>query len=129
MKIKKITRLLTVGLLSIWMTTLVGCTSGVADSKGFKSSQSFDIAQDGSKRFRYWLYREEGKAFLSASSGRFDAEKFERFVDRRVSAVIESTAFCRDGYFIYERVSHPNDAYVKGECRDTASQADRERWG
>jgi len=115
------------GLL-ILVLLIAGCVSGVPDSRGFVKSHEFQIDNEGSKRFVFMI-RLETRRGAAKILRNYDAKRFIRYVDNHVDYFIDETGFCRGGYFIYDRLDHPETGYVKGECRDSATSLDRQRWG
>jgi hypothetical protein len=61
-------------------------------------------------------------------------ERPRAYVDRSQSnkkalqAMLLENAYCRDGYVILEMFEDRTDYVIRGECRDTANDADRERY-
>jgi len=115
-------------IVAMFTLLLVGCFSGVPDSRGFIKTHEFEIDAEGSKRFVFMIRLESRKGAAKLLRN-YDAKRFIRYVDNHVDYFIKETGFCRGGYFVFDRIDHPETGYVKGECRDSATALDRERWG
>lgn len=52
----------------------------------------------------------------------------ERNIEQRLTLIMERTAYCREGFFELYREQTLTGFSVRGECREVASEADRERF-
>lgn len=52
----------------------------------------------------------------------------ERDIERRLSLIMERTAYCRDGFFELYREQTLRGFSVRGECREDATEADRQQF-
>lgn len=46
----------------------------------------------------------------------------------RLDELIAQNQFCRDGYWVITTETYGDEPYVRGECNDTATQADRQHF-
>ncbi|WP_078084560.1 hypothetical protein [Microbulbifer mangrovi] len=118
---------------------LSGCASEPkAPNPGLKESFHTEISANGSKRFTYSLemaapmirgpytespnmrngmVRQQDMARASAGS-----RTQERDFDYALKLKLQETGFCRDGYFVIDRVVSQLGGEVRGECRDPAER-------
>ncbi len=115
---------------------LAGCASEpTAPNPGLKESFHTEIAANGSKRFTYSLemaapqlrgpYTESpqmrGGMVRQQDLGRGRAGRGQRVdFDYAMELKLRETGFCRDGYFVIDRVVSQLGGEVRGECRDAA---------
>ena len=52
----------------------------------------------------------------------------EDVITRRIETVMEESGYCREGFFELYRQPVGNGLVVRGECREAASPADRQRY-
>jgi hypothetical protein len=52
----------------------------------------------------------------------------ERNIEQRLTLIMERTAYCREGFFELYREQTLTGFSVRGECREDATDADRERF-
>ncbi|MBC54863.1 MAG: hypothetical protein CMQ34_13630 [Gammaproteobacteria bacterium] len=52
----------------------------------------------------------------------------ERNIEQRLTLIMERTGYCREGFFELYREQTLTGFSVRGECRETASDADRARF-
>jgi hypothetical protein len=52
----------------------------------------------------------------------------ERNIEQRLTLIMERTAFCREGFFELYREQTLSGFSVRGECREDATDEDRERF-
>jgi len=109
-------------------TTLVGCTGGVVGIEGFNTDIRYDVYNDGSKRFYFSAQRDLNRGLVRSRHGTFDPEAFRGYMDRTLLQLIETDGFCREGYFVIDRSDHPENGFVRGECRDSATPEDVAKW-
>lgn len=118
---------------------LAGCASEpTAPNPGLKESFHTEISANGSKRFTYSLemaapmirgpytespnmrngmVRQQDMARASRGS-----RTQERDFDYALKLKLQETGFCRDGYFVIDRVVSRLGGEVRGECRDPAER-------
>ncbi|MCK7598381.1 hypothetical protein M0G74_13960 [Microbulbifer sp. CAU 1566] len=117
---------------------LAGCASEpLAPNPGLKESFHTEISANGSKRFTYALemaaplmrgpYTESPsmrsgmirqQAPAGGSAGRGNRMDFDYAMELK----LKESGFCRDGYFVIDRVVSQLGGEVRGECRDPASR-------
>jgi hypothetical protein len=93
---------------------LAACT-GTKPAASFIDEFSTEITGDGTKFFTY----------VRNFSGGTEPVKT---LDKAVQTRLETTGYCRDGYLTLERYHANGMARIRGECRDGASDSDRERF-
>ncbi|WP_299595752.1 hypothetical protein [uncultured Microbulbifer sp.] len=117
---------------------LAGCASEPqAPNPGLKESFHTEIAANGSKRFTYSLematpqirgpYTESptmrGGMVRQQDMNRGRASRGQRLdFDYALELKLKETGFCRDGYFVIDRVVSQLGGEVRGECRDPATR-------
>lgn len=116
------------GVLAI-LLSVTGCQMGTVGVIGFTPSISHQIATDGSKRFRFTVHKDIEKGMIRSTQGRYNAERFASAFDDLLEQELKTTRYCRDGYFVIDRLDHPRDAFIFGECNEGATPADIARWG
>jgi len=117
-----------------------GCASEPkAPNPGLKESFHTEIAANGSKRFTYSLevaapqirgpYTENPtmrggmvRQQELVRSNRGVSRDQRRQFDYALELKLKETGFCRDGYFVIDRVISQLGGEVRGECRDAASR-------
>ena len=117
---------------------LAGCASEpTAPNPGLKESFHTEIAANGSKRFTYTLeiaapqirgpYTESpqtrGGMIRQQDLNRGRPGRGQRLdFDYALKLKLKETGFCRDGYFVIDRVVSELGGEVRGECRDPATR-------
>lgn len=127
------------GGVAVCTLMLAACSSGpTAPNPGLKESFHTEVSANGSKRFTYALEmatpamptpytkspatrggmisREE----LARQQRRGRAAPFD--FDSAVELKLRESGFCRDGYFVIERVVSRVGGELRGECRDPAER-------
>lgn len=118
---------------------IAGCASEPrAPNPGLKESFHTEISANGSKRFTYSLemaapqirgpYTQDPTARGGmvrqqdlARSNR-GSRGTEREFEYALELKLKETGFCRDGYFVIDRVVSQLGGEVRGECRDPATR-------
>lgn len=111
---------------------LAGCASGPqAPNPGLKESFHTEIFPNGAKRFTYSLematpqlrgpYTEQPN--MRAGTMRSEPVRGTRRearvdIDNALQLKMTETGFCRDGFFVIDRVVSRMGGEVRGECRD-----------
>lgn len=110
-----------------------GCAHWVKPE--IKETLTTHISQTGLKSFVYIrkLIRPESEEDEDYRRGRYGGEfgggpRTEELMDRKIDAKLDELGYCREGYFIYRRESDWNYTSARGECRETATPADRARF-
>jgi len=86
-----------------------------------------DITDDGSKFFTFRREYTDG-LFGVGGSVQTNPRALRADVGPRIEQVLEYTGYCREGYFELYRERDPGVLAVRGECRDSATQSDREQF-
>ncbi|MBY6190528.1 hypothetical protein KUV22_08885 [Microbulbifer agarilyticus] len=123
------------GAALLLMTQLLGgCASEpAAPNPGIKESFHTEISANGSKRFTYVLEVAapalRGPYTQSASERARMGKQYEGFgrprrvnFDHALQLKLQETGFCRDGYFVIDRVVSPQGGELRGECREGAER-------
>ena len=101
-----------------------------------------NILADGTKLFTFSTRLERGGGMFGGGSGRRgggreEGEDGEEQRQRRspvkpnqqgLQAMLAQNGYCRDGYVVLEQYEQHNQYVTRGECRDAATDADRERY-
>ncbi|WP_295804060.1 hypothetical protein [uncultured Microbulbifer sp.] len=119
------------------MLSLAACASEPsAPNPGLKESFHTEISANGSKRFTYALemaapqlrgpYTENPttrRGILREQEMMRRQPRAGRSVnfDHALELKLQESGFCRDGYFVIERVVSQMGGEVRGECRDAAA--------
>ena len=117
-----------IGFLAI-LVSVTGCQMGTVGVTNFTPSISHQIATDGSKRFRFEVHKDMDQEMIRSSRGRYNAARFASAFDDLLEQELNNTRYCRDGYFVIDRLDHPRDAFIFGECNEGATPEDIARWG
>ena len=132
-------RQIAVSGVAVCTLVLAACASGPkAPNPGLKESFHTEVAANGSKRFTYSLematpamptpYTQSP----AARGGMITREEYLRQqrraqampfdFDRALELKLRDSGFCRDGYFVIERVVSRLSGELRGECRDAAER-------
>lgn len=117
---------------------VLGCSSGSAwQAPPAHESLIPEIHDDGTKFFvfqRDYLRAEREPGFLPAAAGvpqqrRDNGIRMGEFeVEQRLTLIMQTTGYCRDGFFELYREQTFQSFSVRGECREAATDADRENF-
>src|SRR5690625_4091071 len=143
--IKRWRRLITgVGLLLSLAGLLVGCNTVARSQAGMLESLDVEIRPNDSKLFGYRREEPTGARAHEAQVQRMRAQRrggpgagprdrggvrSYRLLRANTQRALLSTGFCRDGYLELDRRISINVLWLRGECRDGATDEDRERFG
>ena len=125
--------------VAVCTLVLAACASGTrAPNPGLKESFHTEVAANGSKRFTYSLEMATPATPApytqnpSTRGGMITREELARQqrrgrempfdFDRAVELKLRDSGFCRDGYFVIERVVSRLRGELRGECRDAADR-------
>lgn len=118
-------------LMGLAGALLWGCASG-AQNSGLAEQLRFDIHADGTKFFTYALALpvadQRARAALPPRPGERPAARRGVDIEGLLETRISETGYCREGYFILQRSGVGGPTSLRGECREGASPADRERF-
>jgi hypothetical protein len=103
---------------------LAAC-AGVRPAPTPSDEFSTEITTNGTKFFTYVRHVPRGTAESYRDSS---GTKSDKTLDAAVQAKLDTTAYCRDGYLTLERYLANGIARIRGECRDGASDSDREKF-
>ncbi len=67
-----------------------------------------------------------GKSYSGASGGAGRFEKINSLLENRLEMELVKSDFCEAGHKETERVVDPPDVFIRGECKDVASDQDLE---
>ncbi|WP_158681673.1 hypothetical protein [Microbulbifer pacificus] len=106
-----------------------------APNPGLKESFHTEVSANGAKRFTYALemavpeIRGPFTESPNTRSGVMRSEDMRRPVrgqrmdiNYALDLKLKETRFCRDGYFVIDRVVSPLGGEIRGECRDAAER-------
>lgn len=117
--------------------TLNACAQNTAD-KSYNESFLTHINQSGLKHFelRYTHSHsprstQSQKNLYSGEALQRDAESYQRrrkYLDVRLRELLTSNGFCREGFLPLDFNSDWDSYYLRGECYDLATDADRQNF-
>lgn len=74
-----------------------------------------------------WAAPGDMEGMIRRDLGQVSADVFTEFRER-MHERLEASGYCREGYIELSRSYWPGEFRIRGECRDLASEADRERF-
>jgi hypothetical protein len=121
---------------------LIGCSSGRSYTEtGLAETLETEILADGSKMFVYRLRWPEDQIpnHVRVAKSRVGPDPYQRkgvevnrYTYERIRAnaehVVARKGYCREGYLELDGSVSRYHMWLKGECRDTASEEDRARF-
>ncbi|WP_157960483.1 hypothetical protein [Marinimicrobium alkaliphilum] len=126
-------RLLAVLVLALALTG--GCSSSGRAFPDMDQQLSVQIWPNDSKEFVYRLSSDYAPRIDLSRSGRqrppseLPADRAYRHLQRNVDLALAHTGFCREGYLELDRRLNRALMWIRGECREGATQEDRTRFG
>jgi hypothetical protein len=108
---------------------LPACT-GTKPAASFNDEFSTEITGNGTKFFTYIRHlpgSTEGNRGKGKGKGK-GKKKPDNSLQEAVQARLDTTGYCRDGYLALERYQANGIARIRGECRDGATDNDREQF-
>ena len=123
--------------LSVMLATALAACGGMSSYVAPPASERLipEITEEGTKFFvlqRDYLRPEQNTdtATPARPRGRAGDELLmgERNIEQRLTLIMERTAYCREGFFELYREQTLSGFSVRGECREDATDADRERF-
>ena len=132
------------GLVLIVAGQLAGCNTVERAQAGMTESLEIEIRPNASKLFVYRLADPTGARAHQAQVQRLRAQRrggraagprdrggvrSYRLLQASAQRALLSTGFCRDGYLELDRRISANLLWLRGECRDAATEEDRKRFG
>ena len=108
---------------------LPACT-GTKPAASFNDEFSTEITGNGTKFFTYIRHlsgNTEGNRGKGKGKGK-GKKKPDNSLQEAVQARLDTTGYCRDGYLALERYQANGIARIRGECRDGATDNDREQF-
>ncbi|HDZ10520.1 hypothetical protein [Pseudohongiella sp.] len=123
--------------LSVMLATALTACGGMSSYVAPPASERLipEITEEGTKFFvlqRDYLRPEQNTdtATPARPRGRAGDELLmgERNIEQRLTLIMERTAYCREGFFELYREQTLSGFSVRGECREDATDADRERF-
>lgn len=133
-----------IGLLLSLAGLLVGCNTVERAQAGMIESLEVEIRPNDSKLFVYRMEDPTGARAHEAQVQRMRAQRrggqvtgprdrggvrSYRLLRANTQRALLSTGFCRDGYLELDRRISINVLWLRGECRDGATDEDRARFG
>ena len=105
------------------------CLSACSSTKpaaSFNDEFSTEITGDGTKFFTYIRHSPGG---TEGNRGKGKGKKNPgNSLQEAVHAKLDTSGYCRDGYLALERYQANGIARIRGECRDGATNNDREQF-
>ena len=121
------------------MLTLPGCSSGGRHFDGWEEALEIDVRANDSKLFIYRLasphggrplvevYRSTRAQDRTPRHEPMDARALEG-LRKDADTAVSATGYCREGFLMLDyRLSHV-ESWLRGECREGATEADRKRF-
>jgi len=102
---------------------LPACT-GTKPAASFNDEFSTEITGDGTKFFTYIRHLPGG---TGGNRGK-GKNNPENSLQEAIQARLDMNGYCRDGYLALERYQANGIARIRGECRDGATDNDREQF-
>lgn len=122
-------------LIPILFSLLLACGSGPAVPPPPADELLIpEITADGSKFFVFQrnYHRPQPSEFeferRASERRRADMPRVEEDVEGRLLLIMERTGYCRNGFFELYREQTTQSFAVRGECREGASDEDRQRF-
>ena len=126
---------------SALLLAIVGACGSTPSAPGIEDSFTTHIYPNGSKTFRYEFSRGDRTRPLVSydpSGGFTDGQRVysaeelrrrnRRFLEEAVARKLEETAYCRNGFFELDTLISYNGGSLRGECRETATDNDRDQF-
>lgn len=136
---KSIRRWMTLGMVSLWVTACSHSPSASDIPPG--ANFSTQILADDTKLFTYTQRFMRGGPEMSGDVDytTIDNPKMMRERDgmratitkasrKGLEGMLAQNNYCRDGYMVLEQYEQHGSYIIRGECRDGATGADRERF-
>ncbi|WP_049723476.1 hypothetical protein [Gilvimarinus polysaccharolyticus] len=109
---------------------LVGCSS-VPSYGNTPQSLTVHISPNNSKQFTYLLGRAtelSARALVQAPRYVPDRRDYEK-LQRRTAYVVAATGYCRDGYMELDFRLNMQQQWLRGECKESATEVDIKTFG
>jgi hypothetical protein len=103
---------------------LPACTNGTKPAASPGDELTTEITANGTKFFTYIRHLPAG----TATNRKNGDEKHGDSLQDAVQARLDTTGYCRDGYLVLERYQANGITRIRGECRDGATDTDREQF-
>ncbi len=130
-------------LLALMIIPLLaaGCSMGGRYHGALDERLEVELLDNGSKLFVYRLERLEAldpgrirvdrgrKGFHQQEPMELPGRSAYRHLQNDTERVLKLTGYCREGYLELDRRLSTQVLWIKGECRESATQADREKFG
>ena len=124
------------------VTLVLQACSSTPSTTGIKEQFTPQILDNGTKMFRYEFSRgdklrpivaydqsggfTDGRDLYSAEELR---KKNQRHLQFAVPRALEETGYCREGFYTLDTLIGYGNGSLRGECKEAATTADRERFG
>ena len=106
--------------------------AGTKPAASFNDEFSTEITGDGTKFFTYIRHSPGGTGGNSGKGKGRGKGKGKKNPDNSLQAAVQArldtNGYCRDGYLALERYQANGIARIRGECRDGATENDREQF-
>lgn len=128
-------RLQPVGMLVLALVLAGGCSSAGRGFPDMDQQLSVQIWPNDSKEFVYRLSSDYAPRIDLSRSGRqappanLPSDRAYRQLQRNVDLALAHTGFCREGYLELDRRLGRSLMWIRGECREGATEDDRTRFG
>ena len=112
-------------IIALAALCLSACT-GTKPAGSFNDEFATEITVDGTKFFTYIRHMPGGaKGNRGKGKGK---KKSDDSLHEAVQTRLDANGYCRDGYLALERYQANGIARIRGECRDGATDSDREQF-
>ncbi|MDQ2076553.1 hypothetical protein [Marinimicrobium sp. ABcell2] len=130
-----------VGVALVAAGILAGCNAVDRHHSSMSEVLEVEIRPNGSKLFVYRMedltagdahraqvYRPRPDRQVEGPRERGDVRTYRR-LQAFTQRALDTTGYCRDGYFELDRRISTNVLWMRGECRDDATEEDLEKFG
>lgn len=124
--------LTTRGMLALSLALLLSACSSVPNYGSIPESLSIDVLPNTTKQFVYRVglpAAAEAKMPSHVPAGRPPGKRDYRKLQNRTAFVVAATGYCRSGYIQLDFRLSNQVQWIRGECREAASEVDIEAFG
>lgn len=115
----------------LWLPTLlvmVGCGNNMSKMQSVDEIFETEILDNDTKFFTFRLIRRALPSPGVMPAGRPRDDLTMAYLEARLEANLAENGYCRDGYLELDSSLAISQTFIRGECREAATQADRQRF-
>lgn len=115
----------------LWLPVLlvmVGCGNNMSKMQGVDEIFETEILDNDTKFFTFRLIRRTPPSPGVMSAGRPGDDLTMAYLEARLEANLAENGYCRDGYLELDSSLAISQTFIRGECREAATEADRQRF-